>query len=858
TIVDQGQGNLNITTDYNYDAVGNLTSIIDPNSSIIYYDYDNANRKTAEYFAATSGTTKQNAKLKKQTGYYENNQIKDVNSYDYDGSTLLEQSRFQYDARGRLTQVTQDINDVSQAVTVYDYSDSGFEVGGVKYQIRITDADNKQTHIALDGFGRRIETLYPSSDYECLEYNGDGTLAAKTVFDTGDTEQWIDYNYDGYGRLTGVDYPDDGYISYIYDGFGRKILDQDGRNSSDNIGGTGEIAYDYDVLGRITSVTDQNNYEITYTYTADNQKKTIKVYDDEDDTIYSVEYLYDDALRLETITEPLLGTNDYITQFEYDDNGNRTQLKHYLTGNPQGNTVYIDYTYNACECKCDNLLTEFSTTGGPEFSFDATDDNDIDGLQRLRDASETLTKVGGGTVTHSCTYEYDMLSRLTYAKATNLFGAPNTDLEYTHTFDKAGNITDFTYNKGQGEQTEIYDFNGNLVTGIHDGNDINWDLNGRQTSQLSDVPANYVLEYDWDGRLRKGQDGSSSKTMEARYTPDGMRVRKLRNWDDASDYNYRYIIDMVGKVPTVLLVLDANDNDTILTKYIHANGQVLAQHDSTDNDEIYFYLHDRLGSVRQVINTDALVVNCYTYDPWGIPVGEETEETISNLYLFAGYVWDEEISQYYCYKRQYDPVLFRFTSRDPVEGSFKEPLNLHMYLYCNDDPINRTDPTGELWGVVRKTYRTVHGISAYYTGLAVGLQHSRNPWDVMDVAIAANTFRQTYFDLENLNKPFAWELAMRDQISQVYDKISNACDWGGLGGCLGWEGLEHGIGYAVGKWKLDALGVSACLACVSPEPVVSKVLGCSGCAVYLGYKGYSFVDTIKDVKSCFTKHCGQE
>jgi hypothetical protein len=37
-------------------------------------------------------------------------------------------------------------------------------------------------------------------------------------------------------------------------------------------------------------------------------------------------------------------------------------------------------------------------------------------------------------------------------------------------------------------------------------------------------------------------------------------------------------------------------------KYIYGNSQILAQHDVPDNNEVYFYLHDRLGSVRLVID----------------------------------------------------------------------------------------------------------------------------------------------------------------------------------------------------------------------------------------------------------------
>ncbi len=69
---------------------------------------------------------------------------------------------------------------------------------------------------------------------------------------------------------------------------------------------------------------------------------------------------------------------------------------------------------------------------------------------------------------------------------------------------------------------------------------------------------------------------------------------------------------------------------------------------------------------------------------------------VCNYYRFAGYYTDPEIDQYFCNARQCDFLIGRFTSRDPVFGSMKEPLTLHKYLYCINDPINAVDPTGKL------------------------------------------------------------------------------------------------------------------------------------------------------------------
>jgi len=107
--------------------------------------------------------------------------------------------------------------------------------------------------------------------------------------------------------------------------------------------------------------------------------------------------------------------------------------------------------------------------------------------------------------------------------------------------------------------------------------------------------------------------------------------------------------------------------------YIYADGWILAQHDGDYAASRYFYLHDRLGSVRQIVDSSGEVANCYYYTPWGGLTGSETEETVSNWYGWAGYLSDEEIDS-------------------------REPMSLHPYLYGLNDPVNKTDPTGEFLG----------------------------------------------------------------------------------------------------------------------------------------------------------------
>jgi RHS repeat-associated protein len=137
----------------------------------------------------------------------------------------------------------------------------------------------------------------------------------------------------------------------------------------------------------------------------------------------------------------------------------------------------------------------------------------------------------------------------------------------------------------------------------------------------------------------------------------------------------------------------------------------------------FFCLHDRLGSVREIINTDGAVVRDYTYGPFGQTIEESSNEpqATSNCFMFTGQYFDSEIGQYYLRARQYDPVLFRFTSRDPVFGKFDEPMTLHKYLYCENEPVNRVDLLGLLY--------TPYGEGPYNLAQTQDVLNSAIMWD---------------------------------------------------------------------------------------------------------------------------------
>ncbi|MDE6659611.1 MAG: RHS repeat-associated core domain-containing protein [Eubacterium sp.] len=123
-----------------------------------------------------------------------------------------------------------------------------------------------------------------------------------------------------------------------------------------------------------------------------------------------------------------------------------------------------------------------------------------------------------------------------------------------------------------------------------------------------------------------------------------------------------------------------------------------------------------MGDVIAIADKNGDVLVEYNYDEWGIiesikTVYENDEFSLAianaNPLRYRGYYYDNETGYYYLQSRYYDPSICRFINADTyVYAQFHkdDTVGLNIFAYCNNNPINHSDPTGH-WAEKYKKFK---------------------------------------------------------------------------------------------------------------------------------------------------------
>ena len=679
-------------TAYEYDVLGRLTRVTYPNSAYDTYAYDDKSSKLTKCVYASAGV------LASKTVYSFDSIGRLVKAERYGtGTAVYSSESWTYNWQDQVASYTDELNHV----TTYAYDCLG-------RQIRITNPDtsyrtisyNDQSNMVtytnelgrpvvqiFDDLGRLNSTREHASASLYFEtrmtYDAAGNLL--TVRDA--RTQYVQVTrmtYDLLNRLTRTVYPDGFSDSATYDDAGRALTktDREGNVTTSS----------YDVAGNLVKLVSPSD-TVIYTYDIAGQKTKAQ------SNLGSLSYVYDSRGRVVQDTE-IIGSNTYTLKFGYDAVGNRKWVLY-----PDNTNVTYDYdaydratsvkkatsttlltiTYNlddsvATETTGPNTNKKLVTT----YTYNNRDwptkmetkqgSNIKLSLQYTYDTVGnilTLTSTGGGTET----FTYDWLNRLSTASAPSAYGS------IAYTYDEVGNLL----TKVEGSTTTTYTYamynllvsNGTWTFRYDPNLNQNWKNNTANTQKWS---------YQWNSldqltKVVKGTYKSGkwtwTTTGEYSYDANGARAKTVE-----SGTTIEYVF--LGHNPM------CEKTGTTYTDYVYVNGNVM---EKLVGSNIYHYLSDpMIGSTWQVWKDGAtsatFSVKCYK--PFGTPYTPTGTEKVK----YAGEILDTSTCLYYIFARYMDPELGRFISLDPELGRLSQPQSLNRYVYCVNNPLWFTDPTG--------------------------------------------------------------------------------------------------------------------------------------------------------------------
>ena len=530
-------------------------------------------------------------------------------------------------------------------------------------------------------------------------------------------------------------------LTYLYDDIGR-LLQVSGNDGS-------YVKTSYDELDKSTDLHYKFNgqrRDVYFHYSdKDNLPLDVKF---GTDSKYIVENNYDELTRLKFKTYTIPSTGSKInTSYSYVDwSGNNSDR---TTGTVRG----INYTFAANGLSTHDRWYTYDNVG-----------NILTECSWISSSSKPVQE----------SYTYDAKNQLVRHDSATLKAT------YTYAYDAGGNIT----------SKKIYAYTTDSLTGKTPTETINYTYgNSAWGDELTSYKGE-AIEYDkignptlyrgwgmtWQGRqLTKAV---KDKTVTFTYDSEGIRTSK----SDGTNTT-KYLLNGTQ-------ILAQKTGSTTLSFFYDQQGNRVAMADG--NNHFYYYIYNVQGDVIALADasTGKLVVT-YTYDAWGklVKLEDSTANSVGtqNPFRYKGYYYDTETKLYYLQTRYYDPDTGRFINADAYATTdVGGVLSSNMFAYCENNPILRSDPTGEWVHVL--IGGILGGVSACIDSYLDGARGNDLVFDTLigatsgalgavhpALGYAVDALKFEY-DIATAKKGEVPEIVATSAVSTVFSAFSNAQD----------------------------------------------------------------------------------